>query len=152
MTAALRADPETLDPAQKFFSDIFQQITPEIQHQILLITADRCQDTMEHCKLLLLLLQKFPKAISIHASKLVDTLITAEKHLNGGLNPSPINPFRKLLVHDLLNLLGMCGGDVLHTEIDLPPKLIYKLINRAIEYYFCILSNGAHQVRFGTRS
>lgn len=66
VTSALRIDSD-LDPERQFLSKMFKHISPEIQHKLLLITADHCEDTMEHCKLLLLLLQKFHSAIPSHA-------------------------------------------------------------------------------------
>lgn len=45
---------------------LFKQYLLEMQHQLLLFTADHCEDTMEHCRLLLLLLQRFPVAIKTH--------------------------------------------------------------------------------------
>lgn len=38
----------------------------EVQHELLLVTAEHSEETMEHCRLMLLLLGKFPKAISQH--------------------------------------------------------------------------------------
>lgn len=83
---------------------------------------------MEHCHLLLLLLQKFPMSISTHGPKLVDTLLTAEKHSHA--STQPLNNYRKLLVCDLLPLLASDK-----TSIDLPPKMLYKLLNKSIEFY-----------------
>lgn len=38
----------------------------EVQHELLLLTAENCEDTMEHCRLMLLLFNKFPATISQH--------------------------------------------------------------------------------------
>lgn len=46
----------------------------EVQHQLLLFTADHCEDTMEHCKLLLLLLQKFPSAVSTYGVSFLNSI------------------------------------------------------------------------------
>lgn len=81
VTAALRAENDTNDGENQFLCEMFKhislgnncakpvfivhkQIFIDVQHKLLLFTADRCEDTMEHCKLLLLLLQRFPTAIS----------------------------------------------------------------------------------------
>lgn len=42
----------------------------------------------------------------------------------------PVNPYRKLLVCDLLPLLGNEK-----VSCELSPKLLYKLLHKAIEYY-----------------
>jgi len=38
----------------------------EVQHQLLLMTAEHSEDTMEHCRLLLLLLRRFPQTVAQH--------------------------------------------------------------------------------------
>lgn len=85
---------------------------------------------MEHCRLLLLLLKKFPQSIVSHGPRLVDTLLSAEKHSHFSNQPS--NCYRKLLVSELLPLLG-------DTSIELSPKLIFRLLHKSIEYYLCSL-------------
>lgn len=89
---------------------------------------------MEHCRLLLLLLQKFPMSISTHGPKLVDTLLTAEKHSHA--SNQPINNYRRLLVCDLLPLLASEK-----TSVELPPKMLYKLLNKSIEFYLHSIPN-----------
>ncbi|CAG2065906.1 unnamed protein product, partial [Timema podura] len=42
------------------------RLETEVQHKLLLMTADRSEDTMDHCRLLLLLLQRFPQSVSVH--------------------------------------------------------------------------------------
>ncbi|KAF5298601.1 hypothetical protein FQR65_LT09696 [Abscondita terminalis] len=101
-------------------------------HQLLLFTADHCEDAMEHCRLLLLLLQKFPTTISTHGPRLVDTLLSAEKHSHA--SNQPINPYRKLLVCDLLPLLA-----TENSSVELSSKLLFKLIHKSTEFYLCSL-------------
>lgn len=60
--------------------------------------------------------------------RLVDTLLSAEKHSHAG--NQPINPYRKLLVCDLLPLLGMDN-----VSVELNHKLLFKLLHKAIEFY-----------------
>lgn len=82
ITIALRAESDTNDSEKQFLCEMFRHISSgkvylasiklyyfqnmfvEVQHKLLLFTADHCEDTMEHCRLLLLLLQRFPTAIS----------------------------------------------------------------------------------------
>lgn len=49
---------------------------------------------MEHCQLMLLLLNMFPQKIGYHGVKLIETLFSAEKH---GHYQSPVNGYRQLL-------------------------------------------------------
>ncbi|XP_060526875.1 integrator complex subunit 10 [Cylas formicarius] len=132
LTTALRAESDTDDPEKQFLCEMFKHISSDVQHKLLLFTADHCEDTMEHCRLLLLLLQRFPTAISSYGPRLVDTLISAEKHSVDG--HFPINPYRKLLVCELLPLLANQ-----QVKIDLSSKLLFKLLNKAMEYYLCSL-------------
>ncbi|KAM7293620.1 C2 domain-containing protein 5 isoform X1 [Ixodes scapularis] len=82
-------------------------------------------DTAEHCRLMLLLLRKFPEKVVEHGVKLIDTLQMAEKH---GHCQTPLNQFRKLLVCDVAPL-------VLKLGVDLPIKQMYRLIHKCIEFY-----------------
>ncbi|XP_018566240.1 integrator complex subunit 10 [Anoplophora glabripennis] len=132
ITVALRAESDTNDSEKQFLCEMFRHISSEVQHKLLLFTADHCEDTMEHCRLLLLLLQRFPTAISSYGPRLVDTLISAEKHSVDG--HFPVNSYRKLLVCDLLPLLSN-----VNIKIDLTSKLLYKLLHKAIEFYLCYL-------------
>lgn len=120
---------------------MFRHISSDVQHQLLLFTADHCEDTMDHCRLLLLLLQRFPTAISSYGPRLLETLLSAEKHrVDGHL---PVNCFRKLLVGDLLPLLA-----TQEAQVDLPSKMLYKLLYKSMEFYLCSLglSTSAPQV------
>jgi integrator complex subunit 10 len=132
VTLALRAESDTNDAEKQFLCEMFKHISSDVQHKLLLCTADHCEDTMEHCRLLLLLLQRFPTAISSYGSRLVDTLISAEKHSHDG--NFPLNAYRKLLVCELLPLLATENA-----KVDLSSKLLQKLLYKAVEFYFCYL-------------
>ncbi|XP_065157114.1 integrator complex subunit 10-like [Atheta coriaria] len=131
VTQALRTESE-LDAQKQFLSEMFKHLSTEVQHKLLLITADHCEDTQEHCKLLLLLLQKFPSSISSHGMGLIETLLSAEKHNVSG--NQPVNKYRELLICDLIPLLNKDG-----CILDLSPKLIFKLLHKAIEYHLFVL-------------
>ncbi|CAG9772960.1 unnamed protein product [Ceutorhynchus assimilis] len=136
VTAALRSEIDSEDPERQFLCEMFKHISPKVQHKLLLFTANHCEDTMEHCRLLLLLLQRFPTAISSHGTPLVDTLMSAEKHnLDGHY---PINSYRKLLVCELLPLLAKQ-----EIKLELGHRLLLKLLNKALEYYFCCLGKSS---------
>lgn len=129
-----------------------------MQHKLLLFTAEHCEDTMEHCRLLLLLLQRFPTAISSNGvricgfypnvdfyvavlqPRLADTLISAEKHSVDGY--FPVNSYRKMLICDLLPLLST--EDV---SLYIPTRMLPKLLDKAIEFYLSYIGQSAVQVR-----
>uniref|UniRef100_A0A1B6J7H0 Integrator complex subunit 10 n=1 Tax=Homalodisca liturata TaxID=320908 RepID=A0A1B6J7H0_9HEMI len=126
---ALRSDHP--DDNQTFLCNMFNHLPPEVQHELLLVAADHSEDTMEHCRLMLLLLNKFPATISQHGSRLVDLLVSAEKHEH----EQAVNCYRKLLVCDLIPLLGATS------TLDLPIKQLFKLLHKSIEFYLCYVMN-----------
>lgn len=67
MTSALRVPEGTTTPEQEFYVKMFQYISYEVQHKILLLTAAHSNNNLDHCRLILLLLNRFPQAISTHA-------------------------------------------------------------------------------------
>ncbi|CAK9821870.1 Integrator complex subunit 10 [Anthophora retusa] len=127
VTACLRL--EQCDPEAEFLCQMFQHIPQELQHRLLIMTADHSEDTMEHCKLLLLLLRRFPQTIATHGPRLVETLLTAEKHSHPG---RAVNGFRKLLACDALPLLGTA-------PVELNPRLSLRLLCKAVEFYLAYI-------------
>ncbi|XP_066594872.1 integrator complex subunit 10 isoform X2 [Prorops nasuta] len=120
---------EQTDSESEFLCKIFQNIPQDLQHRLLIMTADHSEDTMEHCKLLLLLLCRFPQTIATHGPRLVETLLTAEKHSHPG---HAVNGFRKLLACDALPLLGAA-------PVDLNPRLSLRLLCKAMEFYLAYI-------------
>ncbi|XP_014475271.1 PREDICTED: integrator complex subunit 10 [Dinoponera quadriceps] len=127
ITACLRS--EQCDPEAEFLCQMFQHIPQELQHRLLVMTADHSEDTMEHCKLLLLLLRRFPQTIATHGTRLVETLLTAEKHSHPG---RAVNGFRRLLACDALPLLGTA-------PVELNTRLSLRLLCKAIEFYLAYI-------------
>lgn len=127
VTACLRS--EQCDAEAEFLCQMFQHIPQDLQHRLLLMTADHSEDTMEHCKLLLLLLRRFPQTIATHGPRLVETLLTAEKHSHPG---RAVNGFRRLLACDALPLLGA-------SPVELNPRLSLRLLCKAIEFYLAYI-------------
>ncbi|XP_054258425.1 integrator complex subunit 10 [Macrosteles quadrilineatus] len=134
IVAALRT--EHPDENQQFFVNMFNNLPSEVQRNMLLVTADHSEDTMEHCRLMLLLLTKFPVTISQHGARLVDLLVSAEKHEH----EQAINCYRKLLVCDLLPLLGSAS-------MELPTKQLFKLLHKSIEFYLCYVMNKSKAIQ-----
>ncbi|XP_018329215.1 integrator complex subunit 10 isoform X2 [Agrilus planipennis] len=132
--AALRSENDANDVVNQFLCDMFRHISTDVQHKLLLLTADRCEDAIEHCKLLLLLLQRFPMTIPSHGPRLVDTLLSAEKHSHA--NNQPVNIYRKLLICDLVPLLASEN-----VSCELSSKLLFKLLHKGTEYYLCYIYN-----------
>lgn len=98
-----------------FLSQMFDNITPDIQLTILKTSVENSGDTMEHCRLLVLLLKKFPQ---LGVDSLVKTLINAEKFFYD-------NRYARLLVVETLPLL---------TSLE-SPRLLQRLLVKAIDFY-----------------
>ncbi|XP_014214813.1 integrator complex subunit 10 [Copidosoma floridanum] len=127
LTFSLRT--EQCDEDSQFLSLIFQYLPQDLQHRLLIMTADHSEDTMEHCKLLLLLLKRFPQTVATYGPRLVETLLTAEKHSHSG---KAVNEFRKLLACEALPILGSA-------PVELNPKLSLRLLCKAVEFYFACI-------------
>ena len=64
ITTSLRS--EQCDEESQLLCEMFQHVPQDLQHRLLIMTAEQSEDTMEHCKLLLLLLKRFPQTIATH--------------------------------------------------------------------------------------
>ncbi|KZS08021.1 Integrator 10 [Daphnia magna] len=118
----------------QFHCDMFSHMLTEVQHQLLLAMAERAEDTLEHCRLMLVLLSMLPQFVDTHGKKLADTLLTSEKH---STYQTPVNCFRKLLVVDLLPTL------LSSRTIDVPQKQLYRLILKSVDFYVSWFASGS---------
>ncbi|XP_058059399.1 integrator complex subunit 10 [Anopheles bellator] len=118
MTNALRIPEGCATPEQEFYVKMFQYISYEVQHQILLLTAAHSNNNLDHCRLILLLLKRFPQAISTHAPRLLETLIQ---------NVS-MPSFTEMLFNEAIPL-------VYNRVPDLAPKHVHRLLAVCLEYY-----------------
>ena len=64
LTAALRAPENEITQPQEYYVKMFQHLSYDVQHKILLLTVNHTENNFEQCKLLLLLLKRFPQAIA----------------------------------------------------------------------------------------
>ncbi|CAB3374081.1 Hypothetical predicted protein [Cloeon dipterum] len=121
--------PNNNNPEAAFLQEMFSHIPQEVQQSVLVATADRTEDTMEQCRILLLLLKKFPLTAPHHAPNLVELLLAAERHDNSGF----LNSYQKFLVVQVLPIIGE------NNSIVLLPKYIFKLLHKAIDLYCNLL-------------
>ncbi|XP_013133694.1 PREDICTED: integrator complex subunit 10 [Papilio polytes] len=98
-----------------FLSQMFDNICPDMQLTILKTSVENSDDTMEHCRLLVLLLKKFPQ---LGVDSLVKTLINADKFFYD-------NRYARLLVVETLPLLSSLES----------PRLLQRLMVKAIDFY-----------------
>ncbi|KAJ7326017.1 Integrator complex subunit 10 [Desmophyllum pertusum] len=96
-TDALESD--VMDQHGNFLTDMFSYLPQHAQREILLNAAGRCKDCIEKCRMMLLLMRRFPDVIPKNGVALTEMLIDAE---NSEYPDVPVNPYRKLLVCDVL--------------------------------------------------
>ncbi|XP_055635558.1 integrator complex subunit 10 [Toxorhynchites rutilus septentrionalis] len=118
MTSALRVPEGTTTPEQEFYVKMFQYISYEVQHKILLLTAAHFNNNLDHCRLILLLLKRYPQAVPTHAPRLLETLV---QNINA---PS----FKEMLIHESIPL-------IYNRPPDLPNKLVHHIMAICFEYY-----------------
>lgn len=120
LTAALRRVPEGgISGEQDFYFKMFQHISSEVQHKILLLTANHSESNLDHCRMILLLLKRFPQAISTHIPRLLETLVQGV----------PTNPqYRTMLINETLPL-------ILTRPVELSSDLVHRILNICLEHY-----------------
>ncbi|XP_066304856.1 integrator complex subunit 10-like [Branchiostoma lanceolatum] len=129
MTSALQSD--SRDPDTVFYAGMFESLPSSAQRDVLLKSAEKSGNAVDHCRLMLLLLTRFPDTRPEHGVKLVDTLLDTEKRES---LPSPVNCYRKLLVCDTIPLV--CSSP----DIDVSHKQLYRWLQKAMEFYICFLT------------
>lgn len=118
LTAALRVPEGSTNAEQDFYVKMFQHISYEVQHKILLnLNSD---NNMNHCKFILLLLKRFPHAIQTHSPRLLDTLV------QGTTTNQP--QFIKMLVLEAIPL-------IMQKPPELAAPLVHRILALSLEYY-----------------
>lgn len=114
-----------------FLRDLFAALPTTLQCHLLLRIADGSKDVLEQCRLMLLVLQRYPERIPEEGIKLIDTLLTTEKHMH---TASPVNPYRKYLVCDVLPLV---------LSVPLPEvqyKQLVRWMQKSIEFFIMYIT------------
>lgn len=125
LTEALRMTAGSgMTEEQEFYLKMFQHISYEVQHKILLLTANHMENSLDHCRLILLLMKRFPQAIPQHARCLLETLIAGIGTPNGHL-------YREMLINDALPLIRQ--------KHDLPSNFLNLIVELSIEHYVVLL-------------
>ncbi|XP_011180633.1 integrator complex subunit 10 [Zeugodacus cucurbitae] len=120
LTNALRAPENEITPAQEFYVKMFQHVSYDVQHKILLLTVNNTENSIHQCKLLLLILKRFPQAAITHSPRLLEMIADGMKQ-----NPQK---YQEMLVEEALPL-------IYHKTPELPPVLVCRLFTISLEYY-----------------
>lgn len=84
-----------------FYATMFDHVGEASQRKMVVQAAEQAKDPLEHCRLMLILLRRFPDKVAQHGEKLVESINTAER-LELGASPNPLNVFRRMLVVEVL--------------------------------------------------
>lgn len=115
---------------QIFLRNIFSEISLDVQHNLLSLMSDRSEDPMEHCQLVLLILQKFPQTASSLGRPLIDELMTAGTHIR---TSSCLKCYREMLVGDVIPIL--LNDDELEWSENYLLRMLYKIVSFYIEFF-----------------
>jgi len=112
----------------KFYADMFEHIGEAVQKKMILQAAENAKDPLEHCRLMLILLRRFPDRIPQHGERLIESINTAERHELEQVSLTPLNMFRRMLVVDVLPTVLKADG------IKLNPKLVLRNLLKTQEF------------------
>ncbi|XP_037955490.1 integrator complex subunit 10 [Teleopsis dalmanni] len=121
LTAALRAPENEITAKQEFYVKMFQHLSADVQQKILLLTVNNTENNLSQCKLLLMVLTRFPELIMTHSSRLLE-LIT------DGISQNP-EIYQKMLMDEVIPLL--------YNNQDPPelnPVLVCRVFTISLEY------------------
>ncbi|XP_065361068.1 integrator complex subunit 10 [Calliphora vicina] len=120
LTNALRAPENEITPQQEFYVKMFQHVSYDVQHKILMLTVNHTENSLNQCKLLLLVLKRFPQAAVTHSPRLLEMIADGMKQ-----NPQK---YQEILVEEALPL-------IYHKTPELPAGLVCRLFTISLEYY-----------------
>ncbi|XP_055373592.1 integrator complex subunit 10 [Condylostylus longicornis] len=121
LTAALRVPENEISLAQEFYVKMFEHVSYDVQHKILLLTVNNTDNSLEQCKLLLLLLRRFPQAIPTHSPQLLEMIA------KGMVSHAP-EKYQEMLVEEALPL-------IYHKTPELPSTLVCRIFTISLEFY-----------------
>ena len=124
MSEALHS--EATDENTVFLQELFNSLPPNLQCHMLLQIAQTSADILPRSRLMLLVLSRYPSRVPEQGVKLIEALMSAEKHSQV---QSPVNCYRKYMVCDVLPvILQARPQQVAH-------KHLYRWLQKAIEFY-----------------
>jgi len=120
---------------EEFLLKIYDELGEQSQQKVLVQSSEKAGDTMEKCKLLLILMKRFPNLTSKYGQNLIESLIAAEATAKVS-DGSPLNSYRKVLVSDVLPVV--LGFD----KVVLQSELLHKLLFSSLEFVVCLANTG----------
>ncbi|XP_013112218.1 integrator complex subunit 10 [Stomoxys calcitrans] len=119
LTNALKNENE-ITSEQEFYVKMFQHVSYEVQHKILMMTVNQADNSLNQCKLLLLVLKRFPQAAVTHTPRLLEIIADGMKQ-----NPQK---YQEILVEEALPL-------IYHKTPDVSTQMVCRLFTVSLEYY-----------------
>ena len=94
-------DQECVEGEGKFYVDMFENISNDVKKKMIICAADKADDPLDYCKLMIVFIKMFNQEIENYGEKLIETVNEAEIKLLGS-NPDPLNQYRTILVTEIL--------------------------------------------------
>lgn len=120
ITNAMRVPEEQLTPLQEYYMKMFHHLNHDVQQKLFLLTVKHAENTFEQCKLLILLLKRFPQTIVTHSPGLLDMIVQ-------GISIDPVQ-YEEMLVNEAIPL-------IYNKTPELPPHLVCTIFTYCFNFY-----------------
>jgi len=119
-------DQEIMETENKFYIDMFEVVSENVQKKMIICAAEKTDEPLEHCKLMLILMQRFKSAVMEFGEALLERVVRAEEE--AGEPGDPLSPQRHLLVVDILPTV------LSHPSLALSPELLLSCLYKTQEF------------------
>uniref|UniRef100_H2Y978 Integrator complex subunit 10 n=1 Tax=Ciona savignyi TaxID=51511 RepID=H2Y978_CIOSA len=106
--------------------EIFGKLPSLTQQQMIISSAERRVNITQYCRLIILLMKKFPETTSEYGVSLAEKLVETEKRDS---DSTPVNHCRKLLVREVLPAICRSGN------VGVSHRHFYKWLQKSTEFY-----------------
>ena len=117
-------DKESVEEGEeKYYLEMFEKMTDDVQKKLIVFAAERSENALDHCKLMLILVKRFTDEMNKYGEKLIETLNEAETREDANKQQ-----LRTLLVTEVLPTV------LNHDKIKINSKLLLNNLYKAQEY------------------
>nr|CAB3256326.1 integrator complex subunit 10-like [Phallusia mammillata] len=114
-----------------FRKEIFDHLPPITQQGMIIGSAESVVNVAHYCRLMLLLMNKFPETISKYGLAITEKLVETERRV---AENNTVNYCRTLLVRKVLPVICRYGN------VGVSHKHFYKWLQKATEFYACFFT------------
>nr|XP_026692229.1 integrator complex subunit 10-like [Ciona intestinalis] len=113
-------------------AEIFEKLPSLTQQRMIISSAERRVNITQYCRLIVLLMKKFPETTSKYGILLAEKLVETEKR---DIELTPVNHCRKLLVREVLPVICRNG------DVGVSHRHFYKWLQKSTEFYAVYFTN-----------